>query len=58
MQQVARKSYWFETAASVFAFIVLSPFLSLAMLWFGMIGMPLLLTVFLPALALNAGNGD
>ena len=56
MQQVAKESRWFTIAASVFAFIMLAPIVSLAMLWFGTLGAPLLLTLLLPVTAISAGT--
>ncbi len=56
MQQVAKESSWFTIAASVFAFIMLAPFVSLALLWFGTLGAPLLLSLLLPVTAISAGS--
>ena len=58
MQQVARQSRWFEITASVFAFVVLAPFLAIAILPFGLVAAPLLLTLLLPVTALGAGGGN
>ena len=56
MQQVAKESSWFTIAASVFAFIMLAPFVSLALLWFGTLGAPLLLSLLVPVTAISAGS--
>jgi hypothetical protein len=58
MQQVARESRWFEIAASVFAFVVLAPFLAIAILPFGLIGLPVLLSLLLPVTAISAGSSS
>jgi hypothetical protein len=56
MQQ--KESRWFEIAASVFAFVVLAPFLAIAILPFGLVAAPVLLTLLVPAMAIGAGSGN
>lgn len=58
MKHVVRESRWFEIAASVFALVVLAPFLAIAILPFGLLGAPLLLSLFVPVALISAGSGS
>ncbi len=58
MKHVAQESRWFEIAASAFAFVVLAPFLAIAILPFGLLGAPVLLSLFVPVAVISAGSGS
>ena len=58
MKQFIRESHWFEIAASIFAFVVLAPFLAIAILPFGVLGAPVLLGLLLPVFAISAGSSS